>query len=379
MAEQEDNLESAATWLQANNIKPLMEYLCAMCVLNRPEDPHAFISALLRTKVKARGGEEYDAAINTDLVRKCYALAAESADENGRVRGAAAFKADDDDDDEYDDIDFGPGQGGGGKSSLSGDVAKRVGNLEKVLSSSRRVGGSSINMASVAKAIIEETQSMLSCAKVELYLFNTKAQTMGKCDTETGVVGAQQPVDACGIPGGVSQKGRVLNVADAYQHADFDGGEDERTGFKTTSLLAIPVPDTEGRPIAVVIALNAMGKSKFDRSDEEMMVVFAGQMGLSLAHAMESEAMNNATRAQNNMLLILNNMFMNHLDDEKNIITYMMENGMNIVDCDKCLFYLMDSESGQLWSMADEEVQYFPTTAGILGYVATKVETININ
>ena len=375
---EEDNLESAATWLQANNIKPLMEYLCAMCVLNRPTDPHAFISALLRTKVKARGGEEYDAAINTDLVRGCYSLAAESADENGRVRGSAAFKADNSDEDDYDDIDFGPGQGGGGKSALSGDVAKRVGNLEKVLSSSRRVGGS-MNVAGVAKSIIEETQSMLSCAKAELYIVNSKAQTIGKCDQETGMIGNQIPTGKCGIPGTVSQKGRVLNVPDAYQHADFNASEDESSGFKTTSLMAIPIPDPKGRPVAVVVALNAMGKSRFDRSDEEMMVVFAGQMGMSLSNAMVNEASSNSTRSQNSMLLVLNDMFMHHLDDERNIVTYMMENGMNIVDCDKCLFYLMDDNSGQLWSISENEIQYFPTNAGILGYVATKVETINIS
>ena len=101
-----------------------------MCVLNRPDDPHAFVASLLHSKVKARGGEEYDAAMNTDLVRKTYALAAESADENGRVRGSAAFQAEEDDDDDYDDIDFGGGGGSGGKNALSGDVAKRVENLE---------------------------------------------------------------------------------------------------------------------------------------------------------------------------------------------------------------------------------------------------------
>ena len=236
-----------------------------------------------------------------------------------------------------------------------------------------------MNVAGVAKSIIEETQSMLSCAKAELYIVNSKAQTIGKCDQETGMIGNQIPTGKCGIPGTVSQKGRVLNVPDAYQHADFNASEDESSGFKTTSLMAIPIPDPKGRPVAVVVALNAMGKSRFDRSDEEMMVVFAGQMGMSLSNAMVNEASSNSTRSQNSMLLVLNDMFMHHLDDERNIVTYMMENGMNIVDCDKCLFYLMDDNSGQLWSISENEIQYFPTNAGILGYVATKVETINIS
>jgi signal transduction protein with GAF and PtsI domain len=70
---------------------------------------------------------------------------------------------------------------------------------------------------------------------------------------------------------------------------------------------------------------------------------------------------------------------MNYLSDEKSFVKYMMENGMNVVDCDKCLFYLMDDMNpGQMWSIADDELQYFPVNAGIVGYVATKVETINI-
>jgi len=381
----ENELESAATWLQANNIKPLMEYLCAMCVLNRPADPHAFVAALLRSNVKARGGEEYDPAANTDLVRKCYNLAAESADENGRVRGSAAFQADDDDDDDYDDIDFGPGQGSGGKSSLSGNVAKRVENLEKVLSSSRRVGGS-MQVAAVALSIVEETQHMVGCTKAEVYILDGATQTMGKCDPETGVITTYKSLQHSGIPGTVSQKGRAINVADAYQHANFDASEDQATGFKTTSLLAVPVPDTKGRPVAVIVACNKKEASKFDRSDEEMMVVFAGQIGVSLSHAMESETLSVEKKSQNNMLLTLTDLFMNNLTTEASIIKYMVANGMNIVDSDKCLFYLIDQhDSTQLWSITAtasdataEEIQYFPTNAGILGYVATKVETINI-
>ena len=349
-----------------------------MCVLNRPDDPHAFVASLLHSKVKARGGEEYDAAMNTDLVRKTYALAAESADENGRVRGSAAFQAEEDDDDDYDDIDFGGGGGSGGKNALSGDVAKRVENLEKVLSSSRRVGGS-MEVSSVALSIMEETQHMVGCAKAELYILERATGTMGKCDAETGMLSNQKPVANYGIPGNVSQKGRVLNLPDAYQHADFDASEDQKTGFKTTSMLAVPVPDTKGMPVAVIVASNKMDASKFERSDEEMMVVFAGQIGVSLSHAKENEAINTSKRSQSNMMLVLNELFMNYLSDEKSFVKYMMENGMNVVDCDKCLFYLMDDMNpGQMWSIADDELQYFPVNAGIVGYVATKVETINI-
>ena len=392
----ENELESAATWLQANNIKPLMEYLCAMCVLNRPEDPHAFVSALLRSKVKQRGGEEYDPSANTDLVRKCYSLAAESADENGRVRGAAAFQADEDDEDSDDGIDFGPGAGtNGGKSPLTGNVAKRVGNLEKVLSSSRRVG-STMNVASVALSIMEETQHMVGCAKVGVYMMDgATSTTMGKCDETTGVVGAYKQVTQYGIPGTVGQKGRALNLADAYQHASFDASEDQLSGFKTESLLAVPVPDPQtGRPMAVVVACNKTGASKFDRSDEEMMVVFAGQISLSLGHAMENETLSVTTKSQSNLLVVLNDLFTNNtISSEEQIVQYMITNGMKIVNSDKCLFYLIDSENtNQLWSMEVGEsgesgksgksgeggVQYFPTTTGILGYVATKVETINI-
>ena len=110
-----DGLETAAEYLQFHNFKSMVEWMTAEVILSRPDDPFQFLGGLLRSKVKSRGGADYDPAGTTDLVRQCYALAAEEADEHGRIRGGGAKGfADEDDDDEFGDIDFG-GSGASGE------------------------------------------------------------------------------------------------------------------------------------------------------------------------------------------------------------------------------------------------------------------------
>ena len=213
-------------------------------------------------------------------MRQCYALAAEEADEHGRIRGGGAKGfADEDDDDEFGDIDFGgSGASGGGRAAgkvaLSGDVVRRVEGLERVLSASRRVG-SSLEVGAVMAAIMEEATHLVDCARAEIYLIDANAKMLTPFEAGSGNRLPGIPQGKSGIPGAVVQKGRVLNVPDVYEHADFDASGDQASGTKTTCLLGAPILGQDGVPVAVLVALNKNGGGVFDRADEEVMVVFA--------------------------------------------------------------------------------------------------------
>ncbi|TAK44697.1 MAG: GAF domain-containing protein, partial [Betaproteobacteria bacterium] len=87
-----------------------------------------------------------------------------------------------------------------------------------------------------------------------------------------------------GIAGHVFTSGEPLIVHDAYTDARFNKAIDEQTGFKTRSILAVPVRTVTGEIIGVVEALNKK-KGRFTRRDLELLEAMTAQGALALQGA----------------------------------------------------------------------------------------------
>ncbi|NBU59908.1 MAG: GAF domain-containing protein [Betaproteobacteria bacterium] len=87
--------------------------------------------------------------------------------------------------------------------------------------------------------------------------------------------------DDAGIAGAVFKTGRTVNIADAYQDARFNPAVDRATGYRTTSILAVPVVGKKGQRIGVVEVLNKEG-GPFSAKDEIRLKAFAAEIGISL-------------------------------------------------------------------------------------------------
>jgi sigma-B regulation protein RsbU (phosphoserine phosphatase) len=69
-----------------------------------------------------------------------------------------------------------------------------------------------------------------------------------------------------GIAGWVAERGEPLNVPDAYQDPRFNQEVDRRSGFRTRSILAMPLR-TDGAVIGVAEVINRKDGEPFDRED----------------------------------------------------------------------------------------------------------------
>src|SRR3989338_8592706 len=59
-----------------------------------------------------------------------------------------------------------------------------------------------------------------------------------------------------GIAGAVAETGEIVNLADAYTDARFDRDFDQRFGYRTRSLLCLPVKDRDDKTVGVLQLLN---------------------------------------------------------------------------------------------------------------------------
>ena len=83
-----------------------------------------------------------------------------------------------------------------------------------------------------------------------------------------------------GIAGTVAQSGQSIRIDDAYADPRFNRDVDLQTGFRTHSILCLPVKNREGHVFAVAQLLNRRDGKPFDALDEERFATFIQSIGV---------------------------------------------------------------------------------------------------
>jgi len=186
-----------------------------------------------------------------------------------------------------------------------------------------------------------------------------------------------------GISGYVATTVAPLNIPDAYKDDRFDRTHDQKTGYRTRSILCMPVlsPKTDNI-VAVVQLLNKLNGMPFNEQDEQSFKEFAESLGVIL------ESCNSfyvAARNQKGVSALLKaiSSLEQSLDLEKTLQS-VMEEARQLMQADRSTLWLIDEDSGELWSKVKSgdgkslvELR-IPSTTGIVGHVATTGEALNI-
>jgi putative ABC transport system ATP-binding protein len=85
-----------------------------------------------------------------------------------------------------------------------------------------------------------------------------------------------------GIAGAVAASAQPLNLTDAHDDPRFDAGADRRTGYRTRSLLCVPLRAGDGSVFAVAQALNKRGGGPFDDQDQKRFEDLMASLGVLL-------------------------------------------------------------------------------------------------
>ena len=88
-----------------------------------------------------------------------------------------------------------------------------------------------------------------------------------------------------GVAGRVAVTGEIINAEDAYTLDYFERGFDQKTGYKTKSLLCVPIRHAAGYIVGVIQLLNQSTTGKFSAEDEEFLLKLSGHMAMALENA----------------------------------------------------------------------------------------------
>ena len=117
--------------------------------------------------------------------------------------------------------------------------------------------------------------------RVSVFVVNSAKQTLESCvaSGEAGKTIAIEIPMATGIAGLVARTGEPLNLEDAYQHPDFNREVDTRSGYRTRSMLCVPIKNSQGHVIAVAQLLNKLDGKPFTSDDERRLIEFPDVLG----------------------------------------------------------------------------------------------------
>ncbi|MBL0920650.1 MAG: SpoIIE family protein phosphatase [Phycisphaerales bacterium] len=159
--------------------------------------------------------------------------------------------------------------------------------LRRVLAVARKLGASD-HLDEILGVIIDAMRDLLRADRATVFeydkaanqLFTTVAHGLSGGDASACI---RIPATA-GIAGQCAQSRAIINVPDAYADARFNQAVDRSTGYRTRSILTIPLEVVGGDLIGVAQVLNKDG-GPFDGADEEIAGALAAQAAVAIRRA----------------------------------------------------------------------------------------------
>jgi putative methionine-R-sulfoxide reductase with GAF domain len=140
------------------------------------------------------------------------------------------------------------------------------------------------DLGQLLSSIMREAARLVRAERATLYLLNQAAgELISYIAQEAEVHEIRLPVGR-GVAGHVAATGRAVNLPNAYASEHFDPSWDRRTGFRTRSMLCVPMRDHAGRITGVLQALNCRAGS-FSEADQSLLTLFASHAAIAIENA----------------------------------------------------------------------------------------------
>jgi adenylate cyclase len=255
---------------------------------------------------------------------------------------------------------------------------RRLKMLELLLDVSRRMA-TFASLDEVLHGLIDMTSAELGAERGSLFLNDPASGELYSRIAKGDLRRELRLLNTTGIAGHVFTTGQALIVHDAYADARFNRAIDEQTGFKTRSILAVPVRTVTGDVIGVVEALNKK-KGRFARRDLELLEAMTAQGALALQGAQVIESMNRIRAQEREFVEIVSEV----TADIKlgSLLQRVMGEATRMLNAERSTLFLNDEKTNELWSEVSQGLESMqirlPNNAGIAGAVFTSGKSINI-
>jgi GAF domain-containing protein len=294
-------------------------------------------------------------------------------------------------------------------------LTQRLQASEALTEATRSLSQSSLDSDEILSRVMEAAKKLMNADRSTLWLLDAQANGLyTKIPQADGSIKEMHVPVGVGFAGKVAETGEILNISfDLYDHPDSENSKkfDRATGYRTCSLLCMPVWSPDGELLGVTQLVNKRKqgthpeynpadwpaapecfKASFDANSQKYMQIFNSQAGVALQNAQkfamvkqEAEAQQQNVVSQTLAMLykvMENEGFDDILDSTLRSITINMGKSLS---ADRATIFLLDEEKNELWSMIAEEDEdgrsleiRVPADKGIVGEVASRKQLVNI-
>jgi serine phosphatase RsbU (regulator of sigma subunit)/anti-sigma regulatory factor (Ser/Thr protein kinase) len=145
--------------------------------------------------------------------------------------------------------------------------------------------GLEITLDPLLKLIVAEVTAAMQAERTTLFLVDRKKPDQLVSRVAEGVDAKEiRVLFGFGIAGTTAKIRQTINIPDAYNDSRFNPAFDKSSGFRTRSILSMPIIDQTGALIGVVQVLNKNGGA-FTKEDEQFLDAICVHLGIALKRA----------------------------------------------------------------------------------------------
>ncbi len=157
---------------------------------------------------------------------------------------------------------------------------KKVALVQEVSRALSTVG----DLDTLLRLIMEKVTELMTADRATLYLVTEDGRQLWSKVVQGGSLVEIRLDVGEGIAGWVAQTREIVNIPDAYADQRFQPAVDLKSGYRTRSILSVPMIGALGGLVGVLQVLNKQD-GPFERPDEELMSALASQAAIAIENA----------------------------------------------------------------------------------------------
>ena len=170
---------------------------------------------------------------------------------------------------------------------LEGELEQKLRTEQRKLAVVQEIGralSSALDLDRLLGLIMEKVTELMRADRSTLYLLTEDGEQLWSKVLQGGELREIRLTVGEGIAGWVAASGDIVNIPDAYTDDRFQPRVDLETGYRTRSILCVPMRDTTGRIVGVLQLLNKED-GPFTGEDEELLTALASQAAVSIENS----------------------------------------------------------------------------------------------
>ena len=169
------------------------------------------------------------------------------------------------------------------------DNERQARNLKALLGVAKALA-SEIKLDNLLQVIVAKAAEVMDAERATLFLYDKPRNELWSKTTQKLEINEIRVALGVGVAGTVAKTRALINIGDAYADPRFDSTFDKQTGYRTRSILCLPLIGNGDSLVGVIQVLNKRNRETFDKIDESLLAGLSDHITVALERGRLIEA-----------------------------------------------------------------------------------------